>query len=121
MQKKRIAVLSIAATALVTGALLAGAQFSRGLALAAEVPVLVAWVLIYIWYKEDVAQRSIRTSTEFNGLVISFSFVALPIYFIRSRGLVRGAIAAAIFYLGMLSWVILEACTAGFALAATAG
>jgi len=101
--------------------LLAGAQFNRGFALAAEIPVLVAWVFVYIWYKEDVAQRSVRTSTEFNGLIISFSYVALPIYFIRTRGFVRGTGAAVVFYLSMILWLILEACTAGIALAASAG
>jgi hypothetical protein len=121
MQRKRVALLAIAATAIAAGALLATAQMSRGLSLVAEIPVLIAWVLIYIWYKEDVAQRSVRTSTEFNGLVIAMSVVALPIYFVRSRGFVRGAVAAVLFYLGMLGWVILEACTAAVALAASAG
>jgi hypothetical protein len=121
MQRKRIALLSIAATAVATGVLLAGAQFSRGMALAAEVAVWVALVFVYIWYKEDVAQRRVRTSTEFNGFIISMSLVAMPVYFIRSRGVVRGIGAAVLFYLGMILWMVVEACAAGVALAASVG
>ena len=72
----------------------------------------VAWVLTYLWYKEDVLQGRVRTSTEFNGLVIFFTLVALPIYLVRSRGFVRGTGAAIVFYLSLLAWILLVASAA---------
>jgi hypothetical protein len=109
MQKKTIALLAIAATAIATGALSGVAEATQSIAFAAQALTLAAGALTYIWYKEDVLQRRVRTSTEFNGLVISVSVLALPIYFLRSRGLFRGLVATALFYLSMIGWVVLAA------------
>ena len=60
---------------------------------------------IYWWYYVDKAQMNFRAGPIQNAGVIAFAIVALPIYFVRSRGWKRGsffilmmAIALAISY-----------------------
>ena len=118
---KNALLLSIAATALVSGMLLPIGPTSRAMALLAEAPAMVAWVLLYVWYKADVAQRKVATSTTFNGLVIAFGWLALPSYFVRSRGLLRGAVLTFLFYAGMLAWSLLAVVAASVRHAANAG
>nr|WP_316638712.1 hypothetical protein [uncultured Roseateles sp.] len=104
-QKKRI-LLAIGVTALLAGVLLSYSPRSRSLALLAEVPTLLAWALLYCWYKADLIQRSRLTSTTFNWLVIALSWLMLPGYFFRSRGLWGGTKATMLLYLGMLAWCL---------------
>ena len=112
MQKKKTVLRAIAATAIATGALASVAEANRLIGFTAQAFTLAAGALIYIWYKEDVLQRRMRMSTEFNGLVISFTLLALPIYLLRSRGLIRGLIATALFYLSMVGWAVLAGISA---------
>jgi hypothetical protein len=49
--------------------------------------------LIYWWYHADKAQHNYRAGPLMNGGVIILAIVALPVYFIRSRGWKRGAVA----------------------------
>jgi len=107
MQRKTIALLAIAATAVSIGALSGLLEATLATAFTAEALSLLAGALIYVWYKEDVLQRRVRTSTEFNGLVILLAPVSLPIYFLRSRGLGRGLLATALFFLSMVGWALL--------------
>lgn len=85
--------------------------------LLAFAPTVVAWTLIYAWFKADAAQRSIRTSTTFNGFVIGFSLLALPIYFFRSRGALGGLASSAVFFAGLVAWSVGAALVAGLRLA----
>jgi hypothetical protein len=119
-QRKKLALLSIAATAVISGMLLPVGPTSRAMVLLAEVPAFVAWTLLYIWYKADVAQRSVATSTTFNGLVIALSWLALPGYFLRSRGLLGGVLSTVLFYSGVVLWALLAAITAWVRNAASA-
>jgi hypothetical protein len=41
--------------------------------------------------------------------VITFSFIAMPVYFIRSRGALRGSVAAFLFYAAVIGWSLLAA------------
>ena len=106
MKIKTSIYLAFAATSIVAGGLLPTEQTGRAMHGLAFVPSIVAWVLIYIWFKADVAQRRIRTSTTFNGLVIGFSILALPIYFFRSRGVARALKSTLIFYLCLIGWSV---------------
>ena len=94
---------------------------TRAMALMAEAPAIVAWVMVYLWYKADVSQRRLTTSTSFNGLVIALGLVALPGYFVRTRGLARGAMSTIIFYAGILGWSLVAGMIASVRHAANAG
>jgi hypothetical protein len=51
---------------------------------------------IYWWYVLDKREREFRAGTFQNIGVAVFALVGLPIYFIRSRGLLRGSAAIGI-------------------------
>jgi hypothetical protein len=59
---------------------------------------------IYWWYYLDRIERGFRTGTFQNIGVAVFSLIGLPVYFVRSRGWLRGAaatlIALALFAVG---------------------
>jgi hypothetical protein len=72
---------------------------------------------IFWWYHVDKAHRQYRAGPLMNAGVVALAIVALPVYFVRSRGWKRGSIAifkgmlvvAAITLLGMLGESIAEA------------
>ncbi|MDT9000851.1 hypothetical protein RQP53_16365 [Paucibacter sp. APW11] len=88
--KNRVALVAFGGTAVAAGVLMPAHPVSRYAVLLGQAPTIIAWVLLYLWYKSDVASRGLVTSTRFNGFVIAFSFIAMPVYLIRSRGLLRG-------------------------------
>ena len=51
--------------------------------------------LIYAWYYADKRERRFRTGSLQNVAVAALALIGLPVYFFRSRGLRRGAIASA--------------------------
>jgi hypothetical protein len=65
---------------------------------------------IFWWYHVDKARRGYRAGPLMNAGVVALAIIALPVYFIRSRGWKRGSIAtlkgvavvAGITLLGML-------------------
>ena len=65
---------------------------------------------IFWWYHVDKAQKGYRAGPLMNVGVVALTIVALPVYFIRTRGWKRGSISivqgvvvfAAIILLGML-------------------
>ena len=107
MHTKTFALLAITATAIAVGTLSGLSEPSLLIAFIAQGLTLIAGALTYVWSKLDVSQRRVRTSTEFNGLVILATPVSLPFYFLRTRGLGRGLLATALFYLCMVGWVLL--------------
>jgi hypothetical protein len=50
-------------------------------------------VPIFWWYHIDKQERSYRAGPLMNGGMIAITIVALPIYFVRTRGWKRGGIA----------------------------
>jgi peptidoglycan/LPS O-acetylase OafA/YrhL len=54
----------------------------------------VGLALVYWWYHADKAERGYRAGALLNGGVIVLAVVALPIYFARSRGWKKGALAS---------------------------
>jgi hypothetical protein len=67
------------------------------------VETFVAITLVYWWYHADKAERSYRAGPLMNGGVLVLAIVALPIYFARSRGWKKGALASlgALAFLGL--------------------
>src|SRR4051812_44889026 len=63
----------------------------------------VAITLVYWWYHADKAEHGYRAGPLMNGGIILAAIVALPIYFVRTRGWRKGALAslAAIAFLGL--------------------
>jgi len=65
---------------------------------------------IFWWYHRDKAEKQYRAGPLMNAGVVALALIALPIYFIRSRGWKRGSVSilkgvlvvAAITLLGML-------------------
>lgn len=56
----------------------------------------VGIALIYWWYHADKRSRGYSAGPLMNGGVIVAALVALPIYFVRSRGWKRGLLATAV-------------------------
>jgi hypothetical protein len=54
---------------------------------------LVALALVFWWYHLDKAERDYRAGPLMNGGMLLVMAIALPIYFIRSRGWKSGALA----------------------------
>jgi hypothetical protein len=57
------------------------------------VETFVAIALIYWWYHADKRGRGYAAGPLMNGGVIVAAIVALPVYFVRSRGWKHGALA----------------------------
>ena len=66
------------------------------------VSTLLALVPIFWWYHVDKAELGFRAGPLQNAGVAALALVALPVYFIRSRGWKRGAIAT-LWALGVLA------------------
>ena len=56
---------------------------------------LVSLVVLFWWYHMDKAQHDYRAGPLMNGGVLVAAVIALPIYFIRTRGWKRGGITIA--------------------------
>jgi hypothetical protein len=52
-------------------------------------------VALFWWFHLDKAERDYRAGKLLNAGVLIFAAIALPIYFVRSRGWKRGAVAIA--------------------------
>ena len=52
--------------------------------------------LIFWWYHADKRRRGYQAGPLMNGGILVAAIVALPIYFVRSRGWTRGALATLI-------------------------
>ena len=60
------------------------------------VETFLAIPLLYWWYHVDKRERNYSAGPLMNGGVVALAIVALPVYFVRSRGWKRGALASAI-------------------------
>lgn len=56
---------------------------------------LASAVLIFWWYHLDKTERDYRAGILMNGGMVALAALALPIYFVRTRGWKRGGIAIA--------------------------
>jgi steroid 5-alpha reductase family enzyme len=57
------------------------------------VETVVSLVVLFWWYHVDKQERNYRAGPLMNGGVLALAIVALPVYFIRSRGWKKGALA----------------------------
>lgn len=49
--------------------------------------------LLFLWYRIDSEQRSYRRTPWLNVMIIAVAVIALPYYFVRSRGVKGGMLA----------------------------
>jgi len=94
---KHVAVLLYLLLAFLSG--LARQYFAPGRLLSGvDVPfLLIGLLLIFHWYRADTDQLGYRRSTLLNIMVLALTLFALPYYFFRSRGFVRGSLATVLF------------------------
>src|SRR3954467_8013405 len=64
--------------------------------------LVVSIPLIFWWYHVDKREHAYQAGPLMNGAIVAVAIVALPIYFVRTRGWKRGAIATA-FALGIFA------------------
>ena len=57
------------------------------------VETFLAIALVFWWYHVDKRSHGYRAGPLMNGGVLAAAIVALPVYFVRSRGWKRGALA----------------------------
>ena len=57
---------------------------------------LLGLVVLFWWYHLDKAEHGYRAGVLMNGGVLVLAMIALPVYFIRSRGWKRGSITTAL-------------------------
>ena len=65
------------------------------------VETAIGLVVLFWWYHLDKAEHGYRAGPLMNGGVLLVAIIALPVYFIRSRGWKRGAVTtglAALFF-----------------------
>lgn len=64
---------------------------------------VVSLVVLFWWYHADKREWNYKAGPLMNGGVLALAIVALPVYFIRSRGWKKGAvtIALALAFLGV--------------------
>lgn len=60
------------------------------------VGTMVSFVLIFCWYHLDKGERAYQAGKLMNAGVLVLAMIALPVYFIRSRGWRRGALTIAL-------------------------
>ena len=67
------------------------------------VEMALSLVILFRWYHVDKAEQAYRAGKLMNAGVLLLAVVALPVYFIRSRGWQRGtrATAVALLFLGV--------------------
>jgi hypothetical protein len=95
---KRIALLALALLSLlgpVAEALATGRISDDPLGKWSLAEAVLTIPLIYAWYYADKRELGFRTGSLQNVAVAALAFIGLPVYFFRSRGLKRGAIASA--------------------------
>ena len=72
------------------------------------VSTLVSIVLLFWWYHVDKAQRGYTAGRLMNAGVLVAAVIALPIYFVRSRGWKQGGIAILLAAAFLLATFLLE-------------
>jgi hypothetical protein len=110
MSAKLVVLLSLGAVALFNGVarqlLTPGQLFSD-----ADIPFMfLSIALIFFWFRLDANQRGYRRSPLLNVSVVALAIVALPYYFFRSRGFMRGALATGAFVLVLVGCTALQVC-----------
>jgi hypothetical protein len=60
------------------------------------VETFIAIALVFWWYHVDKRSRGYAAGPLMNGGIIAAAVIALPVYFVRSRGWKRGLLATAV-------------------------
>ncbi len=70
--------------------------------------MLVGVFLVFLWYRFDTDLMRYRRSPLLNVAVVALGLIALPYYFLRSRGFVRGSLASLVFLLLVVAYSLLQ-------------
>lgn len=68
---------------------------------------IVGIILVFQWFRLDANARSYRRSSFLNVCVVAIAIIALPYYFFRSRGALRGLVATIVMLLAAVGWSVL--------------
>jgi peptidoglycan/LPS O-acetylase OafA/YrhL len=60
------------------------------------IETVVSLVVLFWWYHMDKREWSYKAGPLMNGGVLAFAIVALPVYFVRTRGWKKGAVTIAL-------------------------
>lgn len=71
--------------------------------------LLIGLLLTFLWYRIDSDQLGYRRSAILNVMVLAITLLALPYYFLRSRGFLRGSLATVLFLLVAFAYSMLQA------------
>ena len=71
--------------------------------------LLIGLFLIFFWFRLDSDQLGYRRTPVLSVMVLALTVVALPYYFLRSRGFLRGSIATALFLVVAVAYSMLQA------------
>ena len=106
---KHLAVALFLLIAFLSG--LARQYFSPGQLLSkVDLPfLLIGLFLIFFWFRLDSDQLGYRRTPVLSVMVLALTVVALPYYFLRSRGFLRGSIATALFLVVAVAYSMLQA------------
>jgi len=106
---KHLAVALFLLIAFLSG--LARQYFSPGQLLSkVDLPfLLIGLFLIFFWFRLDSDQLGYRRTPVLSVMVLAFTVVALPYYFLRSRGFLRGSIATALSLVVAVAYSMLQA------------
>jgi len=106
---KHLAVALFLLIAFLSG--LARQYFSPGQLLSkVDLPfLLIGLFLIFFWFRLDSDQLGYRRTPVLSVMVLALTVVALPYYFLRSRGFLRGSIATALSLVVAVAYSMLQA------------
>jgi hypothetical protein len=68
---------------------------------------IVGIILVFLWFRLDANARGYTRSPFLNVGVVAFAIIALPYYFFRSRGALRGSAATVVMLLAAVGWSVL--------------
>ena len=106
---KRLTLLALAILAFAQGA--AGQYLEPGeLYPKSDLVFILAGVMLtFFWYRVDSDQRAYRRTVWLNVSVVALALIALPYYFFRTRGAIRGLVATVVFLGFAVLWSVLAA------------
>ena len=70
--------------------------------------MITGLLLIFIWYYFDTEQIQFERSALLNLGVILIGIIALPYYFLKSRGFMKGMVYTGLFLLVIMAWPVNE-------------
>jgi hypothetical protein len=99
---------ALGAVALIGGALGQFLEPSQPFGAVVVAESLIGVFFVFLWFRTDAERLGFKRSLFLNIAVVGLALVALPYYFIRSRGLRGGTIAILFFFAALVAWAALK-------------